>query len=389
MRFLALLSLLCMASAAPVITKRDGDVIKDKYIVVMKAADETALQAAITAFGKTPDNIFRIGSFYGFSATLTSSLVTVLKALPGVAEVQQDTVIAGSAITTQSNPTWGLSRVSHKATTSSYASGYVYDTSGGAGVCAYILDTGIYTAHSDFGGRASMLKNFVDSSNNDDNGHGTHVAGTIGSKTYGVAKQIKLFGVKVLGADRSGTVSQAIAGINFAAQDATNARKDGRCPKGTVANLSLGTATSATLNQAAKAAVDSGLFLAVAAGNSNVDAGNSSPANEASVCTVAAVDNKNARASFSNYGSVVDLFAPGVDIVSTYNNGGSATASGTSMASPHVAGLAAYYMALDATPSSYKSAGQMCSYIQKMAVKNAVTDAKSGNNLLAYNNNGA
>jgi subtilisin family serine protease len=174
-----------------------------------------------------------------------------------------------------------------------------------------------------FGGRATFAANFVDSSNTDGNGHGTHVAGTIGSNTYGVAKKTRLYAVKVLNASGSGTTSGVVAGINFVATDAPNRS----CPNGTVANMSLGGGYSASINNAAAALVDAGVFLAVAAGNDNANAANYSPASEASVCTVGATDSSDRKSSFSNYGSVVDVFAPGTSILSTWIGSTSATVS--------------------------------------------------------------
>lgn len=234
-----------------------------------------------------------------------------------------------NALTTQSGATWGITRISHKSRT---GSGYVYDTTAGEGTCAYVIDTGIYTQHSDFGGRATFLANYADSSNTDGNGHGTHVAGTIGGTTYGVAKKTKLYAVKVLDASGSGTNSGVISGMNFVATDA----KTRSCPKGAVANMSLGGGKSTAVNQAAAALVSSGVFLAVAAGNSGANAANYSPASEPTVCTVGATTSADAVASYSNYGSVVDVFAPGSSITSTWLSGRTNTISGTSMASPHI-----------------------------------------------------
>jgi subtilisin family serine protease len=173
------------------------------------------------------------------------------------------------------------------------------------------------THGQDFGGRATFAANFVDSSNTDGNGHGTHVAGTIGSNTYGVAKKTKLYAVKVLGSDGSGSTSGVVAGINFVATDAPKRS----CPKGVVANMSLGGGYSASINRAAAALVDAGIFLAVAAGNDNANSANYSPASEASVCTVGATDSSDRKASYSNYGSVVDIQAPGTNILSTWIGG--------------------------------------------------------------------
>jgi subtilisin family serine protease len=167
------------------------------------------------------------------------------------------------------------------------------------------------------------LYNAVDSSNTDGNGHGTHVAGTIGSAAYGVAKKTQLYGVKVLDSGGSGTTSGVIAGMNFVTTDVQTRS----CPNGTVANMSLGGGASASINAAAKAMVSAGVFLAVAAGNSNANAANYSPASEPTVCTVGATESNDARASYSNYGSLVDIFAPGSSILSTWIGSTTATVS--------------------------------------------------------------
>jgi len=225
------------------------------------------------------------------------------------------------------------------------------------------------------------------------NRHGTHVAGIIGSTTFGVAKRVKLFGVKVLGKNGDGSLSQVMAGLDFAARDAAAARQDGRCPKGAIGNISLGSGIKdRAMNDAARAAVDAGLFLSVAAGNAGVDAQDTSPASEPAVCTVAAVDQEDKQASFSNFGVAVDLYAPGVDVPSTFNDGSIQTQSGTSMAAPHVAGLAAYLLALDTTPAESKASNALCGYIQSLSTMNASgapPPENGGSSAIAYNGNGA
>ncbi len=181
--------------------------------------------------------------------------------------------------------------------------------------------------HQQFGGRATWLANFIDTSNTDGAGHGTHVAGTVGGSTYGVAKKTQLFAVKVLDANGSGTISSVLAGINFVASDSVNRTAAGQCRKGSVANMSLGGGKSDSINSAAAAAVKAGVFFAVAAGNSDDDAKWYSPASEPTVCTVGATDVTDARAYFSNYGAGVDVFAPGVDVLSSWIGGVDKTVS--------------------------------------------------------------
>jgi subtilisin family serine protease len=228
----------------------------------------------------------------------------------------------------QAGVPWGLARISHKTTG---ATNYVYDPSAGAGTCAYIIDTGIYTAHGEFEGRATMVKSFIAGSNTDDNGHGTHVSGTIGSKSYGVAKKTKLYGIKVLDSAGSGAWTDIVSGIQTAVSDSATRS----CPNGVVVNMSLGGGKTQTVNDAVAAAVNAGLFFAVAAGNDGLDYSDTSPASEPSAFAVGASDNTDVLASFSNYGASLGAIAPGVDVLSTWNSaGGTNTISGTSMATP-------------------------------------------------------
>ena len=218
------------------------------------------------------------------------------------------------AVTTQPNAPWGLGRISHRQAGSS---DYVYDSTAGEGTCAYIIDTGLYAAHSEFEGRAQQVINLAGGSSSDDNGHGTHVAGTIGSKSYGVAKKTKLYGVKVLNANGSGSYSDIIAGVQATVEDS----RQRSCPKGVVANMSLGGSKSQAVNDAVAAAVEAGIFFAVAAGNEGVNLANTSPASEPSAMAVGASDSSDRLASFSNWGSL-GVIAPGVNILSTWNGAG-------------------------------------------------------------------
>ena len=179
-------------------------------------------------------------------------------------------------------------------------------------------DTGVDASHPDFGGRAKQIKSFISGQNSDGHGHGTHCSGTIGSTTYGVAKKTNVYGVKVLDNQGSGAYSGIIAGMDYVVSDSRNRQ----CPKGVFASMSLGGGYSAAINDAAAKLVSNGVFLAVAAGNENQDANNVSPASERSACTVGASTAQDARASFSNYGSVVDIFAPGANILSLAPGGG-------------------------------------------------------------------
>lgn len=246
---------------------------------------------------------------------------------------------------------------------------------------ANLPSQGILTTHNEFGGRATFGYNAVaGSSNTDGNGHGTHVSGTIGGTTYGVAKKVSLVAVKVLGDDGSGTNSGVIAGIQWAATNSGG--------KKAVANMSLGGDYSAALNDAVAAAVSAGLTFAVAAGNSGLNAANYSPASTPSAITVGATDSTDTRASYSNYGTLLDIFAPGSYIVSSYigSNSATATLSGTSMASPHVAGVAAYLLGID---SSLNTPALLTAKLLSLASTGLVVNPGTGSpNKLLYNGSG-
>ncbi|KAI3329088.1 proteinase T-like protein [Xylariaceae sp. AK1471] len=367
------------SSPAPVHVPRStgSNLIEGKYIVKMyENAVTESIHRTMSAVTAEPDHIYDVPGFKGFASALTAEEVENLQNHPDVEFIEQDSIVSINAYVTQSSPPWGLARISHRSGTGSY----VYDSSAGTGTCAYIVDTGIYVAHPEFEGRATWLANYADSSNSDGNGHGTHVAGTVGSKTYGVAKKTSLYAVKVLDSSGSGTTSGVVAGMNFVTSDS----KTRSCPNGAVANMSLGGSSSTSINSAARAMISAGVFLAVAAGNSNTDASTTSPAGEAQVCTVGATTSSDVRASFSNYGTVVDIFAPGQDVLSTWNNGGTNTISGTSMSSPHVTGLGAYLLALEGK----KAPQALCSYIASIATPNVLSSIPSSTvNKLAFNNN--
>ncbi|KAK3375616.1 peptidase S8/S53 domain-containing protein [Lasiosphaeria ovina] len=381
MHLLALATLLPLALTAPVLQPRGVQLIPDSYIVKFKdGATDSRVTDTLSGLKSSvvTKHIYRSKLFKGFAAKLSAKDVEILKKLPEVDYIEQDGIVRITEYVTQSNVPWGLARISHRTTG---ATSYVYDASAGAGTCSYVIDTGIYVNHTQFAGRATWLANFAgDGKDSDGNGHGTHVAGTIGGTDYGVAKKTLLYAVKVLDSGGSGSISGVIAGINYVTTDSATRN----CPNGTVANMSLGGGKSTAINSAAAAAIKAGVFLAVAAGNSDDDAAFYSPASEPTVCTVGATDNTDTRAYFSNYGTLVDIFAPGVDVLSSWIGGTNATntISGTSMATPHITGLGAYLLGL----LGKKAPQALCQYLKDTATANVITDVPTGTiNALAFN----
>jgi aqualysin 1 len=284
----------------------------------------------------------------GFAALMTEEQALLLSEDSRVAFVEEDAVF--EAIATQSNPPWGLDRLGQRTLPLNGA--YTYTTTG-AGVNAYIIDTGIRRTHTQFGGRAFIGFDAIgDGQNtNDCNGHGTHVSGTVGGSTYGVAKSVRLFAVRVLNCGGSGSTSGVIAGVDWVTNNHV---------KPAVANMSLGGGTSTALDTAVRNSIAAGVTYAIAAGNANTNAANSSPARVSEAITVGATTITDQRSSFSNFGSVVDIFAPGSGILSAWRTSNTATAtlSGTSMAAPHVAGVVARYLQSNpgASPASARNA---------------------------------
>ncbi|MBA4860571.1 S8 family peptidase [Streptomyces sp. PSKA54] len=372
------------AHSAPLADLRlapEATAVPDSWIVVLKDGSTTKAATPATArnlatkYDGALDRVYS-SALKGFSAELTKSEAAELARDPKVAYVQQNQVLRIND--TQSDATWGIDRIDQRDLPLSKT--YTYNTTA-SNVTAYIIDTGIRTSHSEFGGRASVGTDTVGGGQNgqDCNGHGTHVAGTVGGKTYGVAKGVKLVAVRVLDCNGSGTTAGVVAGIDWVTANAV---------KPAVANMSLGGGADTTLDNAVKRSIASGVSYSIAAGNGNIlgwpqNACNYSPARVPEAITVGATDSSDRRASFSNYGTCLDLFAPGVSIASAWDDSDTATntISGTSMATPHTAGVAALYLATHptATPAQVRDA------VVNGATSGKVTDPRTGSpNRLLY-----
>ncbi|KAF2673023.1 vacuolar serine protease [Microthyrium microscopicum] len=352
-------------------------------------------------------------SFLGYSGHFDDQVLNQLRQHPDIEYIEQDSevhsmlpadVSADKNATIEKGAPWGLARISHREGLSfGTFNKYLYAGDGGEGVDVYVIDTGTNTEHVDFEGRARWGKTIPSGDEDaDGNGHGTHCSGTIAGKKYGVAKKANVVAVKVLRSNGSGSMSDVVKGVEFAVEahgDAMAAAKAGKKKgfKGSAANMSLGGGKSPTLDMAVNAAVDAGIHFAVAAGNDNADACNYSPASAEKPVTVGASTLSDDRAYFSNFGKCTDIFAPGLNIQSTWIGSKYAinTISGTSMASPHIAGLLAYYLSLQpAKDSAYTvaeiSPKDLKKTIISIGTKGVLADIPSGTpNVLAWNGGGS
>ncbi|MDV7424960.1 S8 family peptidase [Acinetobacter baumannii] len=352
-------------------------IIKNQYIVILNKdagpSKDFAQNIAKQHSGKvlqSYDTVLKGFAIY-LPDTAGAAFIEAMKKNPHVLSVESDTIVNIDA-TTQSNPDWGLDRIDQKALPLNSTYSYLQT---GSGTTAYIVDTGILSSHQEFSGRVLSGYTAISDGNGttDCNGHGTHVAGTVGGTTYGVAKSVNLVPIRILGCDGSGASSNVIAGLDWIL-------KNGKKPA--VVNMSLGGATSSSLDSAVENLYNNGYVMVVAAGNSNTDACTSSPARVSKAITVAATDNTDTRASYSNYGSCVDIFAPGSQINSSWigNNTATKILNGTSMATPHVAGVVAEM--LQSTPTA--SPQTISTNLLNQASSNVVKNPSGSPNRLLY-----
>ncbi|MQA96611.1 MAG: S8 family serine peptidase [Streptosporangiales bacterium] len=347
------------APQAPLVAGK-GQVVEGEYVVTLKSGST----GTVTADASVPrgdvtheyKNLVK-----GFSARLDGAELDEIRSDPNVAQVEQVTRVS-TADTQPNPPSWGQDRVDQADLP--LDTNYTYNTDG-AGVTAYVIDTGIEAGHPDFGDRASLAFDATGGDGVDCNGHGTHVAGTIGGTEHGLAKGVTLAGVRVLDCQGSGTTDDVVAGMDWVAANAA---------KPAVANMSLGGGQSAAIDQAAANLMSSGVYLAVAAGNESSDACSGSPSGADGVMTVAASDDSDTSADFTNFGSCVEIYAPGVDITSAWIGGGTDTISGTSMATPHVVGVAALYKAANGDADE----ATISEWLTSNAVADKVTGAPAG-----------
>ncbi|RKF65476.1 Alkaline protease 2 [Erysiphe neolycopersici] len=414
---------------APLYTKESATEISNSYIVVFKkhvtksSADDhhtwldqvhnqaEARRSELRKRGQFPINdLFQglkhkyniAGKFMGYSGHFDDGVIDKVRKHPDVEFVEKDSIVhtltQGDGLLENQAP-WGLARISHRHQLNfGNFNKYLYASGTGKGVDVYVIDTGINIEHIEFEGRAFWGTTIpINDIDQDENGHGTHCSGTIAGKKYGVAKEANIIAVKVLSSNGSGSMSDVVKGVDFATNSHLEKVKNKiKGFKGSVANMSLGGGKSTALDYAVNGAVSSGVHFAVAAGNDNADSCLYSPAAAELAITVGASTLSDERAYFSNYGKCNDIFAPGLNIMSAWTGSKDAvkTISGTSMASPHIAGLIAYYLSLQPDIDSDFAVSQMTPELMKkniidIGTKDILSDLPSDtSNVLAWNGGG-
>ncbi len=353
-----------------VVQRAASGAIKGAYIVRLKAG--TDARGLARALRVSPRFVYT-AAVNGFAADLTDGQLRALRRNAGVEAISEDAYVTDALEDTQPNPpSWGIDRVDQRNLPLSAS--YTY-TAQGTGVNAYVIDTGIDVTHPDFEGRAVFEVNYIDRKNTDCDGHGTHVAGTVGSQTYGIAKDVRLHAVKILNCNGGGRTSATIKGVDWVTANAV---------KPAVANTSWNWSADSTLEASLRAMISSGVFLATSAGNTGADSCDRLPRKIETALVTAASDKNDNRASYSSTGACVDIYAPGSEILSTQPNNTTAVYNGTSMATPHVTGTAALYLQGNptATPAQVKS------YIESAGTPNVINGGSTGGtvNLLLYTN---
>jgi subtilisin family serine protease len=386
----------------PIINPEAQNIIENRFIVAFNSSFDDDAISSVTSFytaaikkrnlnkrstgtGRilsTTINSFKLNQWRAMALDADDDMITEIFNSPEVAYIEADTKVHLNDALAQTNAPPGLNRLSHAAAGEGT---YVFDTTAGSGITAYVVDTGVRITHSEFEGRATFGANFINNVDDDENGHGSHVAGTIAGATFGVAKSADIVAVKVLDADGSGSNSGVLQGMQFVIDDVQQKNIAGKA----VMNMSLGGARSNAINRAIQAMFDAGIVPVVAAGNEAQDTANTSPGSAPNAITVGAIDaTTDERASFSNFGAGVDIFAPGVDVLSVgiTSDVATDTLSGTSMASPHVAGLAAYLMSLQGLTQPI----EVTELIKNLAASSGASvknNARGTSNLIANNGN--
>ncbi|EWC43724.1 cuticle-degrading serine protease [Drechslerella stenobrocha 248] len=410
----ALLSLLAAAGLATnvlagpihrVSNAGQAGTIADKYIVVLKKdLSDSAVAAHTSRISSYHGNVardltgarsrgverdfhFSNTGFKGYCGGFDKATLQQILRSPEVEYVEQDAVMTTFAKQTES--IWGLHRISNEKMSKPYTYNY-NNNMAGKNTFVYVIDTGVHISHEEFqredgtgASRAVWGTNTVDKVDRDGNGHGTHCAGTIAGRSYGVARNATIVAVKVLNASGSGSTSGVIAGMNWVTENVVLEKRENLA----VASMSLGGSKSAAINEAANKMADVGITVVAAAGNSNIDMANTSPASASGVIAVGATDSDNKKASFSNWGKDIAVFAPGVDIYSAWSGSNTEykTISGTSMACPHVAGLVAYYMSQFTSGLAPKNARDTITTTALVDQINFTEPRKTGPNRIAYN----